>query len=59
MNPLYKDVRGKTILDFYSEYDLNMLGVSLKDVHTDTDTDDWGKVWGLYDNAKTIEDKDL
>ena len=59
MNPLYKDIRGKVLTDFYSEDDLQMLGFKLSDFSIDTSADDYEKACGLYYDAQTIEDADL
>ncbi len=59
MNPLYKDIRGKVITDFYSEYDLQMLGFSLDDFTIDPNADDYQKASDLSDAALDIDDKDL
>ena len=58
-NPLYKNLRGKVITDFYSEYDLNMLGFKLSEFSTEKDIDDYQTAVSLYFDAQTIEDKDL
>ena len=58
MNPLYKDIRGKVLTDFYSEDDLQMLGFKLSDFNVDQSSD-YEKACGLYYNAQTIEDADL
>lgn len=59
MNPLYKNVRGKVITDFYSEYDLNMLGFALSDFSTKKNSDDYQTACDLYLDAHAIEDEDL
>lgn len=58
-NPLYKNVRGKVITDFYSEYDLNMLGHKLSEFYTGSSADDYQKACSLLNAATTLEDKDL
>lgn len=58
MNPLYKDIRGKVITDFYSEYDLQMLGFSLEEFSIPKYSD-YEKACSLYNAAQTIEDSDL
>lgn len=59
MNPLYKDIRGKVITDFYSEYDLQMLGFSLEEFSIKPDANDYKKASDLSDAALVIDDKDL
>lgn len=59
MNPLYKDIRGKVLTDFYSEDDLQMLGFKLSDFGIDKSANDYEKACDLYYNAQTIEDADL
>ncbi len=59
MNPIYKDVRGKLITDYYSEYDLNMLGFDLSKFSTTPASDDYQTACSLYYDARTIEDTDL
>lgn len=59
MNPLYANIRGKVITDFYSEYDLQMLGFSLADFSIDRNADDYQKASDLSCAALDIDDKDL
>jgi len=59
MNPLYKDVRGKVITDYYSEDDLNMLGFDLSEFSITRANDDYQTACSLYYDARTIEDTDL
>lgn len=58
MNPLYKDVRGKVISDFYSEYDINMLGVSMDELSSHP-TSEYEKACALYYDAQTLGDDEL
>ena len=63
-NPLYRDIRGKVLTDYYSEYDLEML--IGEDAHRlfleaedDRQYDDYAKVCTLHHEAKEIDDADL
>ncbi len=63
-NPLYRNIRGKVLTDFYSEYDLEILiGDRAHELYVEAEDDrkydDYAKVCSIHDEAQEIEDSDL